>query len=74
VAYEEAEEVEGFRTVKFSKTKVVGLPEPVEGTWYIVPYSVFRELPERLDLLSTHHLRSCAEGTNLVVIEAFLRH
>ena len=67
------EDVEGFATARLVNIEVVGLPEPQEGIWYIVSKSVFAHCVERTDLLTNALLRSCAEATNLVVIEAFTR-
>lgn len=71
--WEPCEDVEDFATAKMTDIEVVGLPEPVEGTWYLVSKSVFNHCKERLDLLYTPLIRSCAEATNLVVAERLFR-
>jgi len=67
-------EVEGIPTVTRKTGRVVGLPEPQEGVFFLVSSLVF-EASERTDLLAPDTGKSCIrdEHGNIVAVTRFVR-
>ena len=51
-------DVDGTKVPVFKTTPVTvrGMPAPQEGTIYVVPFKVLRELPERSDLYAPYQM------------------
>jgi len=67
-------EVEGVPTIARRMGRVVGLPEPCEGVFYLVSSLVF-EASERTDLICPDTGKTCIrdEHGNIVAVTRFVR-